>query len=269
MKDLSIFIPLHTFNSDIEDSLKNAIESVTNQDKNIDIFISIPEEFHKEFSGIKKFNTKHIITIKLEKDMPLDFCSQVNMFAKMCDTKWFSILEFDDAYTKIWFKNAEIYSEANPEASVLLPLNEIHDYKTGNMTSFANEIVWATSFSNEIGYIDLESLEAYSEYSMTGGIFNTTDFLEVGGLKPSIKISFWSEFLLRATHQQKKIFVVPKVGYIHILGREGSLIDEYSKTISEEEAKWWFDLAKGEYFFIEDRKKEYKPNKQEKISDLK
>ena len=32
----------------------------------------------------------------------------------------------------------------------------------------------------------------------------------------------------------------------------------YKETIDSEESQWWFDLAKREYFFKEDRKKEYK-----------
>lgn len=269
MKDLSIFIPLHKFNEDIESSLTNAIDSVIQQDDKQAIYISIPSILYDTLAKSKVAEMDVVKIVKLDDKTNTDFCSQVNNFAKTCETKWFSILEYDDTYTNIWFKNAEKYMDANPGLSVVLPLNEIHDYETGDMVSFANEIVWATSFSDKIGFIDADCLETFNEFSMTGGIFNTCDFNEIGGLKPSIKISFWFEFLLRATHQQKNIYVVPKLGYIHMLNREDSLIDIYSKTINEEEAKWWYDLAKREYFFSEDRKKEYKPKKKLEIDDLK
>jgi hypothetical protein len=78
-------------------------------------------------------------------------------------------------------------------------------------------------------------------------------------LKPSIKITFWYEWLLRATNKGKKVFVIPKVGYNHTLGRQGSLVEQYKADIDKEESQWWFDLAKREYFYKEDRKKEYDP----------
>lgn len=269
MKDLSIFIPLHTFNTEIGDSLNNAISSVFEQDKNIQVFVSIPDEHYNDLIKLSFMKNK-VNVIKLEKNTPTDFCSQVNYFSKLCTTKWFSILEYDDAYTKIWFKNAELYFNSNNDASILLPLTEIHDYTSGDMVSFANEIVWATSFSDDIGYIDSNCLEAYTDFSMTGGIYNTSDFIEVGGLKPSIKITFWVEFLLRFTNKQKKIFVVPKIGYVHMIGREDSLMDIYTKTISKEEGEWWYNLAKSEYFFTEDRRKEYNPeNNKNEIAELK
>ena len=53
--------------------------------------------------------------------------------------------------------------------------------------------------------------------------------------------------------------MIPKVGYNHSLGRKNSLVEQYKAEISKEESQWWFDLAKREYFYKEDRKKEYSP----------
>jgi hypothetical protein len=83
----------------------------------------------------------------------------------------------------------------------------------------------------------------------------------VGGLKPSIKITFWYEWLLRATNKGKTVFVIPKVGYNHTLGRSGSLVELYKENVDGEESQWWFDLAKREYFYKEDRKKSYEDYK--------
>ena len=46
---------------------------------------------------------------------------------------------------------------------------------------------------------------------MTGSIFNTADWKEVGGLKPQIKLTFWYEWMLRLTNKGKDIFVIPKI----------------------------------------------------------
>ena len=88
---------------------------------------------------------------------------------------------------------------------------------------------------------------------MTGGIFNTADWNEIGGLKSPIKLTFWYEWLLRATYKGKKIFVIPKIGYLHKLGRKGSLIESYKNSIDDTESNFWVSVAKKDYFYKETR----------------
>lgn len=185
-----------------------------------------------------------------------DFCSQINLAVKSVKTKYFSILEFDDEYTPIWFKNVEDYVKKCPiEASVYLPLVEVYDFNSQDKSpiGYANEAVWASAFSDEIGCIDATCLEDYSEFNLTGAVFNTEDFKAIGGLKPSIKFAFWYEFLLRATHNEKRLFVIPKVGYHHFVNRSGSLMDKTQKELSNEDAEKWMEIAKKEYFFTKER----------------
>jgi hypothetical protein len=113
--------------------------------------------------------------------------------------------------------------------------------------------------------LDYDCLQDYSAFNLTGGIFNTNDFKQVGGFKPSIKIAFNYELLLRLTKKELKVFVVPKEGYIHIIGREDSLTDEYNRTIPKEDINKWFDLAKIECSFIEDRKTSISKIKEENL----
>ena len=70
--------------------------------------------------------------------------------------------------------------------------------------------------------------------------------------------------MLRLTHNNKKIYVIPKLGYRHFVNRENSLYDIYKKTITNEESKWWYELAKEEYFFKNDRNKTYENINNEK-----
>lgn len=185
-----------------------------------------------------------------------DFCSQINLALKFVKTKYFSILESDDEYTPIWFKNVEDYiKKCSIEASVYLPLVEVYDFNSQNKSpiGYANEAVWASAFSDEIGCIDATCLEDYSDFNLTGAVFNTEDFKTIGGLKPSIKFAFWYEFLLRATHNEKRLFVIPKVGYHHFVNRKGSLMEMFQKEISKEEAEKWTEIAKKEYFFTKER----------------
>ena len=103
----------------------------------------------------------------------------------------------------------------------------------------------------------LHALELYLTFNVHGGVFKTEEFKALGGLKTSMKLSFWYEFLFRALYKQKQIFVIQRIGYYHRVNVPDSLTDEYTKTMSEKEADWWIELAKKEYFFPQDRKKTY------------
>ena len=61
-------------------------------------------------------------------------------------------------------------------------------------------------------------------------------------------------------YNNHKVYVVPKVCYQHSVNRVGSLTEEYTKTITQEEGAWWIELAQEEYFFNTDRKKTYPKN---------
>jgi hypothetical protein len=177
------------------------------------------------------------------------FQELVNAAVDTIDEKWFSILEFDDTYSQIWLDNAKKYIEFMPNVSVFMFLEDIIDFNDKKYIGFGNAEAWASSFSNDIGYIDNDCLQNYFDFYLTGSIFNTSDWRELGGLKPQIKLTFWYEFLLRATNKGKKVYVIPKVGYNHTLGRKGSLVDTYRNELSEEETEFLFNLAKSEYLF--------------------
>ena len=101
-------------------------------------------------------------------------------------------------------------------------------------------------------------------FNLTGGIFKTSDW---SWFKPSMKVSFNYEYLLRVTKKKQKVFVVPKEGYHHSIFRPGSLSQEYLDTITEDETIEWYKLAKRECLFDEDRHKTIKVNN--KIDELK
>ena len=177
----------------------------------------------------------------------------MNFGVEHIETDYFSILEYDDEYNPKWFKMAHDYFYTNESVSLFLPINVITDSEHKQF-QYVNEIAWSGSFSNDIGYLDFDCLQDYSSFNLTGGIFNTNDFKAVGGFKPSIKVAFNYELLLRLTKKELKVYVVPKEGYIHVIGRKDSLTDKYNQTLTREEIKKWFDLAKTEYAFNEDRK---------------
>jgi hypothetical protein len=152
----------------------------------------------------------------------------------------------------------EKYTAAKPDVSVFMFLEDISDFGTKKFVSFGNEAAWASSFSNEIGYIDNDCLQNFFDFYLTGSLFNKDDWEEVGGLKKSMKVTFWYEWMLRLTSKGRKIFVIPKIGYNHRLGRKGSLTEIYKAEVGAKETQWWFDRAKIESVYKEDRNKVYR-----------
>lgn len=252
MKDLTIIIPLKEYDESIDTLLNRAIKSCG--DNNI---ILVGKNV-REFKGISQN-----ITIVENQTDNTSYQHNVNMAVDGVETKYFSVLEYDDFYSNIWFDNVEKYIEYDVEnISGFLPLTEVIEYTKEdsdemNVIGYSNEAFWASSFSDEIGFLDIESLQNYLSFNVSGAVFKTSDFIALGKLKESMKLVFWFEYLLRSLHENKKLFVIPKIGYYHIVGRDGSITDEYAKTITEKEADWWVDLAKKEYFFKKDRNKVY------------
>lgn len=253
MKEISIIIPIHEYNEEVKTLMTRAIESVPND---YYIFISTISDLKENFNWVFELRDNIEITIN-DNDNKSDFCTLVNNVVMRLGTKWFSILEFDDEFTKIWFENVEYEMKYKPEVSVFLPLEELIDFSTNKFIGYGNEAPWATSFSEEIGYIDNESLQQYFDFYLTGGIYNADDWRSQGGLKPSMKLTFWYEFLLRITKNGKKVYVVPKLGLVHYVDRENSLYDIYRKSIDEEESNWWFENAQKECYYLKDRNKVY------------
>lgn len=250
MNNITIIIPIINFkeNYSLFNKAVNSIVGVPYSNV-IAIYGTEDEEY------VKKYKNENGISFLLNTGKT-DFCSQINFGVSSCNTEFFSILEIDDEYSKNWFSNVEKYITERPDIDIYTPIVELRDFKDeGKMFSFANEIVWANSFSNEIGIIDYDCLENFYDFNMTGSVFRKNEFISLGGLKPSIKISFFYEFLLRASSKGLKIYVIPKIGYYHYVNRDGSLIDLYQKEITEEEAKEWYNLAKIEYSYKEDRNK--------------
>lgn len=257
MKDITVIIPVHEYNDYVKSLLIRAIESVPTDYL---VHISIPMVIEDDLKWIVDEYNNVTILAAIDENESTDFSTLVNRAVSTCGTKWFSILEFDDEYTNIWFNNVEKYIDYNPEVSIFLPLEELIDYDKNNFIGYGNEAPWATSFSNEVGYIDNDCLQQYFDFYLTGSVFNTEDWNNLGGLKSSIKISFWYEFLLRFTNKGKKVFVIPKLGYKHYVNRPNSIYDIYSKTMDEKESAWWFELAKQESLYKDDRNKTYENN---------
>ena len=257
MKNIAVIIPVHKYDNSIKEMLLTAINSVP-EDKQI--YISCP----KEISALITIDVPDNIEI-FDNTNNKSFQALVNSAVKeLKDIEWFSILEFDDEYTNYWFNEVDKYIEFYPETSIFLPLTDLIREIDGQkkFVGYGNEAPLASAFSNELGYIDLETLENYFDFYLTGSVINVNDYLNNGLLKESMKLTFWYEFMMRLANKNKKIQVIPKVGYKHLIGRNDSLYALYNDTLSQKESEWWYNLAKKEYKHIEDRNKQYEKEKE-------
>lgn len=279
MNDITIILPLHIFNDEVKPLLDNALNSVNECAKlykhgKLTVLFSVAKEIETEFlpymsnlltySSVGKFDV-------FVNEGDTDFCSQVNGAVDKVDTDFFSILEFDDEYTPKWFNMAHDYYYGNETVSAFLPVNLTHD--DSGKWGYSNEMALSPAFitpdandKDDVGIINRLRLEHCSLFNLTGAIINTQDFIKCGKYKPSIKAAFNYELLLRMTGKfELKAMVVPKEGYIHHLGRVGSLTDEYKKTLSVDEVNKWFGLALRENIHVEDRKKDISTIKEEEV----
>jgi hypothetical protein len=70
---------------------------------------------------------------------------------------------------------------------------------------------------------------------------------------------------MRIANNKKDIFVVPKAGYKHIVGRDGSYMKLSGSEIGVNEGQWLIKKAQEEYEYNEEREIKYNPD--EKIEE--
>ena len=258
--NISVIIPIHTV-IDLDQYLPKALESVTKNtvqpDEILIVRCACPEvtEF---LSGYDFGDMKNKIrTVETKKTK--EFAHMVNSAVEEVKTDYFSILEFDDEYSSIWFKNVKKYTEAYPEVQMFLPVVVETDEK-GSFAGFTNEATFAANFTQEMGFLTNETLQDYQNFQTAGSVIKKQVIDDFGGFKPSVKLTFVYEFLLRLTYNSVSIMSIPKLGYKHTNLREGSIFWNYKNgedKMVEDEVKFWVQTAKKEFFFTDDRNIKY------------
>jgi len=252
---INFILPIHKADKTLKEKFVNCIESLKKQTVT-DFTLTVVYKPTTETKKLVESTDYGVLSHNLiENNGNTDFCSQINLGVSQSNSEYVSIIEADDEVTQTYVSNAVAHINAYPEIDTFLPI-VVDTNDKGEFISFTNESVWAMNLTEEIGYLDHESLKNYENYQTSGMIIKTKTFNDIGGFKPSIKLSFGYEFLLRLTHQNKIIYVIPKLTYKHTNFREGSLFWDYKNgknSLSEDEAKFWIETAKKEYFFNEDR----------------
>lgn len=250
MAEVTVIIPITEFATDKEkEYFTRAVKSAADAARILVVGSPAALEAAKEVG--EGFDT-------LENLGDTSYPAQVNLGVDNVTTEFFSVLEFDDEITPIWKKNVDIHVESDTLSTFgFLPLTTAVDDESKETFGYINEAFWASSFSDEVGALDLESVQNYISVNVSGGLFRTEEFKALGKLKASMKVVYWYEFLLRALYKGKRIYVIPKVGCHHTVNRKGGLTAANAEKISEKELAWWIDLSGKEYFFPNDRNKQY------------
>jgi hypothetical protein len=253
MKNITVIIPIHEL---LEEYLTKALNSVNNQKEvtdKINTVLVYPKQIDLSLNlFLKKNKFKNLNISRLINEDKTDFQSQINFAVNNVTTDYFTILEFDDEFSDIYFKNVNKYVYSYPEIDAFLPLM-VEVNNDGDVLKLTNEFVWSKSFINneEFGYLTNELLQDFSYFFISGSVIKKDKFLSVGGLKTNFDVSAVYEFLLRFTYNNNTVFVIPKIGYLHLNDREGSATKYFISKYKEMDSKEEFERARKEHIFTQ------------------
>jgi len=257
---VSVILPIKSSKvRDFSEYFDKAIKSIQLQQIELEEILIIHTTEEALISHLDNYDFGKLNVKKLLWDKTPNYADQVNFGIKNSKSTWISLFEFDDEYSSIWFKNVKKYIESYPEVQVFLPVVVETDDKNA-FAGFTNEATFAANFAQEMGYLTNETLQDYQNFQTAGSVIKKQTIEDFGGFKPSIKLTFIYEFLLRLTYNSVPILTIPRLGYKHINLREGSIFWNYKfsdEKMLEDEVKFWIQTAKKEYFFIDDRSIKY------------
>lgn len=264
-KEVTIILPIHSVKGDTMEWFKKALNSVEAQQVKPEEVLVVRCTCPDVKGEVENFiaNANYTFPIRIiENALSKDFQTQINEAVKHVTTGYFSILELDDEYAVIWFKNVQEHISAYPDVGVFLPIIVETD-AAGKFMATTNEAVWASNFSNILGFLDNDALLAFQNFNISGAVIKTELIHKFGGLKKNIRLTFVYEFLLRLTYNDVKIMTLPKFGYRHTNFRPNSHFHDLQNKenpdfINPDEAKFWIESAKKEFYWVKDREVAYK-----------
>ncbi len=115
-----------------------------------------------DFGGLKKKTS--VVFNPGKTDLP----SQLNYGVKECKTDWFTYLQFDDELNVKWVNNIIKYRNSHNDVDIFMPIIIGIQSETNNFVGLINEVSWAPSFADELGFIDEKSLLTFPYFSIDG-----------------------------------------------------------------------------------------------------
>jgi hypothetical protein len=271
-------VDLVIYTNGLNDEQIAFIEAIANNP-----FYSISKRNEKGETIVERIDcTKKLIYSIIKCEEPLNFSKIFNKTFNLAlenGYEMISLAEAEDSFSLKWFELAQQYGVENPEVAVLLPL--MRNSINGTFTGLLNEAAWAEGMAEEAGKVDINLLMRFNCINPLGAIYKvqpireyseTKDEKTYSPMKESMKLSHYYEFFLRMIYNDLKVMTVPRLGYELRIVRKEIYTDSTCKLpqditmypadrggVTPEEGRYWFELAKKEYFFDEDRKKAYEP----------
>ena len=230
----------------------------------------------------KRIDSEKAVNYTLvELDSSINFSKVFNTVfnaAKDNEYEGISLIEPQDGYSVKWFEVADIYSRENKDVAIFTPL--IRNISGGAFSGVMNESPWVEGMAEEAGKFDTNLLQRYNCANPLGALYVIDKIsessevddatLKVLPMKESIKLSHYYEFFLRMVYDDVKVMTIPRIGYEIKMSHVEKFTDSSCKLpndlaalsvenggMSHDEARFWFELAKKEFFHEEDRKKVY------------
>jgi glycosyltransferase involved in cell wall biosynthesis len=259
---ISVVLPIKSGKSlSFDEYFSKCIQSVQNQASYVEelVIVHTDETLLNKFLDSFDFSGLTVNRVTWA-DAP-NFAKQVNKGVSKSKSKWVSLIEFDDEYSNIWFKNVDKYINHYTNVDAFLPIVVDVDEK-GVFAGFTNEATFAANFTTEIGILTNDILQTYQNFQISGMVIKKDSFITNGGFKSNFKLTFGYEFFLRMTNASVNFMTIPKIGYKHMNMREGSIFWNYKNgedRLSEDEVRFWIDSAKKEYLYTADREIKYEP----------
>lgn len=278
---IDVLVLTNGLNQDDTDAVKSIVENPTIRLTSKDEQGVLKQEI---ISSDKKIN--FVIENTNSINFPAIFNDAFN-YAIINQYQNFSLIEPDDLIDNSWYQNFDLYSVEKPDYDGYVPL--MREVSNGGFIGFFNEASWFEGLAEVAGVFDLQLLLRFSCINLTGAVFKVESLkkysvqigsdgkvVEQGGtykpMKESVKISYTYELFLRMIYNDLKFYTIPRIGYEHRIDRLVDTINTFSSKIpkdiinkpvekggmSQEEYKFWSDLAKKEYFFDEDRNIQFK-----------
>ena len=259
---ISVVLPIKSGkNSLFDEYFGKCIQSIQNQSSYVEEVVIVHTDETLLTNFLDNFDFSGLTINRVVWTETPNFGKQVNKGVSEAKSEWVSLLEFDDEYSNIWFKNVDKYINHYSNVDAFLPIVVDVDEK-GVFAGFTNEATFAANFTTEIGILTNDILQNYQNFQISGMVIRKSSFLNNGGLKSNIKLTFGYEFFLRMTDCSVNFMTIPKIGYKHTNMREGSLFWNYKNgedRLVEDEVKFWIDSAKKEYLYIAEREINYEP----------
>jgi glycosyltransferase involved in cell wall biosynthesis len=259
---ISVILPIKSGKSNLFDEyFAKCIQSVQNQNSYVEEVVIVHTDETLLTNFLDSFDFSGLSVNRVVWNEEPNFSNQVNKGVSEAKSNWVSLLEFDDEYSKIWFKNVDKYIKHYDNVDAFLPIVVDVDEK-GVFAGFTNEATFAANFTTEIGILTNDVLQTYQNFQIPGMVNKKDTFLNNGGFKSHFKLTFGYEFFLRMTNSSVNFMTIPKIGYKHMNMREGSIFWNYKNgndRLSEDEVRFWIESAKKEYLFTADREIKYEP----------